>query len=388
MTVDDDVARECPVCHTRVLAAFCGNCGADPVAATGFWDVLLRPRVFATAPREPVLMPRMTSTLFPRLPQSARQPFRLALVLLFVAMVVLSVLRANAPLGAIAVLGGPVLFLLYMWQSDAFTDISRRALVVALVTGAGLAVLWWLFTGRLLSGAYGVSTAAGLALQNLLAGFGLAVTIGGAAIMLVPPLVVRLLGIPVREPLDGFVIGGLGAMAYVSGATITWMFPQIVAGLLESQSAWRMFGDAIIYGVIEPLIALPLGALFGLLMWFRPAGAHARRALTAVAICAAVTALAYAAVWTVDALALPRVAEIVINLGFAVMSLLAVRCAVQIALLHGGSDSVADDPVLCVHCETVVPDMAFCVACGAAARASSRSSRQERRAFAPVPEVS
>ena len=54
----------------------------------------------------------------------------------------------------------------------------------------------------------------------------------------------------------------------------------------------------------------------------------------------------------------------------AVMTLLALlllRVAVQIALLHEAHDPVSfTDPLLCVHCEHVVPDMAFCPACGAA----------------------
>ena len=330
----------------------------------------------------------MTSSLFPRLPQPARKPFRLALVLLLAAMVALSALRANAALGAVVTLGGPLLFVLYMWQSDAFRDISRRALVIAFLTGSSLAVLWWLLTGRLLAGSYGVSTAAGLALQNLLAGFGLAVTVGGAVVMVLPPAMVRLFRVPVVEPLDGFVIGAFGALSYSCAASITWMFPQIFAGLLDAQSSWRMFADAVTYGVIDPLISMALGGLMGLALWFRPTGADSRRARTAVRICAVLTAVLYVGVWVVDALSLPHLQEVAVNLVQAVIVLLIVRAAVQIALLHESPEPATGNPVLCVHCEKVVPEMAFCVSCGAAARASSRSSRRLRRERPPIPECS
>jgi hypothetical protein len=90
------ISRQCPACRCTVPAAvFCGQCGADLEAAVTTRGVMLRPRVFAAAPREPVVVPRMTSSLFPRLPASARKPFRLALILLLGAMVVLSALRAN-----------------------------------------------------------------------------------------------------------------------------------------------------------------------------------------------------------------------------------------------------------------------------------------------------
>jgi hypothetical protein len=381
------ISRQCPACRCAVPAAvFCGQCGADLKGAVTTRDVVLRPRVFAAAPREPVVVPRMTSSLFPRLPAPARKPFRLALVLLLGAMVVLSALRANAALGAITILGGPLLFILYMWQSDAFRDISRRALVIAFFTGSTLGVAWWLFTGRLLAGSYGVSTAGGLALQNLLAGFGLAVTVGGALILVLPPAVVRLLRVPVHEPIDGYVIGAFGALSYGCAAGITWLFPQIVAGLLDSQSSWRMFADAITYGVIDPLTTAALGGLLGLVLWFRPSGRHSRQARTLVTICTLLMAVLFVGVWVVDALSLPHAEEVAVNLVQAGAALVMLRVAVQAVLLHETPDPATGAPTLCVHCQKVVPDLPFCVSCGAAARASSYSSRRRRRECPPVPE--
>lgn len=361
---------------------FCGRCGAIFEDAVTPLRILLRPRAFAASPGDSVLVPRMTSTLFPRLPRPARNPFRVALVLMVVAAAALSALDINAALGAGSVLAGPVIFVLYMWQADEFRDIPRRALVISWLVGAGLAVVWWWFTGLLVAGSYGVTTADGLALQNVLPGFGLAVTIGGSVLMVLPPLVVRLLRIPVREPLDGYVIGAFGALSYTSAASITWMMPQIVTGLLESQSAWRMFGDAITYGVIDPLTSVALVGLVGMAVWFRPrAHTRARRGLL---LCVAVAAVIYVAVWIIDALSLPYLAEIAINLALTASGLVNMRCGIQLALLHEQPDAGTGAPILCVNCENVVPDLPFCVACGAASGASSYSSRCQRRQSPPL----
>ena len=365
---------------------FCGSCGADFEAPTTFWRILVRPRVFAAAPHESVAVPRIASSLFPRLPEPSRTPFRLGMLLLLVVIATLSEVRANGPLGAVAAVGGPLLFLVYLWQADALRDIPRRALLIAMVTGAGLAVSWWLFTGRLLAGSYGVSTATGLALQNVLTDFGLAVTVGGAVLMLLPAVLVRLLRMPVREALDGFAIGAIGALSYSVAGTITWMMPQIVAGLIDSHSAWRMFKDALLYGVIDPVTTVTLGGLVGLSLWFRPNpnGRHRRRARAALTACTILAAVVYVAVWTADAMELPRAVELVAGLGLTVLALITVRVAVQTALLHEAPEPTTGDPVLCVHCEKVVPDMPFCPACGAAGMASSYSSRRRRRESPPV----
>lgn len=388
-STDEVSTRQCPACRSTVpAAAFCGDCGANLDAPATTWNKLLRPRVFAAAPRESLPVPRIASTLFPRLAAPARQPFRLALALLLVAMIGLAALRSNMPMGVVAVLGGPVIFLLYMWQADAFRDIPARALVIAALTGAGTAVAWWLSAGRLLAGSYDVTMAGGQALLNALVNAGLTANLGGAVLMVLAPVVVRLLRIPVRDALDGFAIGAFGTLSHMAAATITWMMPQIAAGLLSPEGSLRLFEDAITYGVIDPLISVSLGGLVGLSLWFtpNPAGPHHRNARTALTICTVAAAVLYAGVWIVFALT-PSVLvadqqeflELAVNLVLAVLALLTTRFGVQIALLHGAPGPVTGRPLLCVDCEKVVPDMAFCPACGTAALAASSASRRLRR---------
>ena len=94
----------------------------------------------------------------------------------------------------------------------------------------------------------------------------------------------------------------------------------------------------------------------------------------------------YAAVWVIDAVTVQRTLDLSGKIGVAVLALITARAGMQIALLHEEPDPATGDPILCVHCTQVVPDEPFCIACGAAARASSRTSRQFRRESPPVPE--
>lgn len=377
----------CPACHAIVVAmAFCSDCGADVGAPVSRWGVLLRPKVYATACREPVWLPWISSTLFPRLPGRARAPFRVGLVVVLTAIVVLALLRVNGPLGVIATIGWPLLFLLYVWQSDAFRDIGLRILAVTMALGVAIGVGWWLSTVRLISASYGVSTGSGLVLLGAL-NIAFLLSVGGGLLMLLPAVVARLLAGPARESLDGFVIGAFGSLWYATAATTTILAPQFVQGLIEEHSAIRMLDDAIRNGVVNPIVTTAAGGLVGLALWFRPGRRTDHGALssrTALILCAALGVGCYIAVWAVDGMTLPRVAELGLQLVLSVLALLTVRCGVQIALLHEAPDPPADGPILCVYCEKVVPDGAFCGSCGAAARAASRSSRVLRRRNRPA----
>ena len=98
-------------------------------------------------------------------------------------------------------------------------------------------------------------------------------------------------------------------------------------------------------------------------------------------------AVIYSAIWVIDAARLPKWPQLAMHILMALIALLAVRVCVQLALLHEQPDPYSGEPVLCMHCDRVVPDMAFCPACGASSRASSRSSRSIRRESPPVPEA-
>ncbi|HPX35812.1 MAG TPA: zinc ribbon domain-containing protein [Mycobacterium sp.] len=377
----------CPACGSAVPAgAFCGNCGAELAGPPTLWRTLLRPRAFAAAPAEKLAVPMITSSLFPHLERPSRSPFRIGLLLLFAALVGFSWLRLVGPLITVAGLGVPVLFVLYLWQTGVYREMPRHGLAVSALIGTGLGVGWTLFTGGVVARAYGIPMAAGFALEQVLS-IGLAVSLVGAFLMIVPAIVVRLLRPPGRESLDGFVIGALGALTFTGASTIANFAPQFVSGLITNVQPMRLAVHAALYGVAAPLTAGASGGLIGIMLWFRPgtrARAHRGRVRAALLFFTLLVGSLYAAIWVMEAARLPQLIQLVLHLGLALVALIGLRVAMQMALLREAHDPATGQPLLCVHCDRVVPDMPFCPACGAATRASSRASRRLRRESPPV----
>ena len=373
--------RECPACTSTVpVAPFCGSCGADLRRDVTERRKLLRPNVFVAAHREPIAVPLVTSTLCPHLAGPDRAPFRHGLRLALIALIGASMLKLLPVVVVLSAFAVPLLFVLYLWRSDIFRDIPKRAMVLTPIIGIGLSVAWWLWTGSRLAGSYGIPLAAGFQLLDVL-DLGLAVSVGDSVLMLVPAMLVRLLRPPTVESLDGFVIGALGALCYTTAGTVTWLAPQFVAGLLDNYDSWRLLSRAVLYGIFDPLTAAAAGGMMGLLLWFKPSrrGGQPRRVRLALAACAVLGVLYYNGVYVVDAGNSPRFLEVSINLGITALALLTLRFAMQIAVLHEVPDRASEQLVRCIHCGGTVPDMPFCLDCGAAARASSRSARRLRR---------
>ncbi len=218
---------------------------------------------------------------------------------------------------------------------------------------------------------------------------GLLIPLGGVILMLLPAVIVRLLRPPTREALDGFIIGALGALSFTAAATLTRLAPQFATGLVSKRPLDSLLVEAGIRGVAVPVTAAAAGGLIGAALWFsRPSSkAHERPGVVRlVLVLFAVAVLAvYLGLGLIDVARFPQVLLLGLHLAVAVVALLVMRIGLQLALLHEAHDEIqASEPLLCTNCGHVVPDMAFCPACGVATRASSRSSRTARRETRPV----
>ena len=388
---DDAVpTMHCRVCETDVPAGqFCGLCGAHLIPQRGDGPEWLRIRVFGAAPGEHVLQPSLASSLFPHLPQRSRTPFRVGLAVVLLALVASALLRLPTVLIAVAALGLPLLFLIYLQECDCFRDLPARTLALTAALGVGLGVGWVLLTGVPVARSYGVPLGTGTMGYRMLRE-GLGVPMGGLILMLVPAVVVRLLRPPTRESLDGFLIGALGALTFTAAANLTRLAPQFATGLVaRDQPMVGLFVEAGIRGVTMPLTAAAAGGLIGAALWFtRPANKSHQHpgVVRLVLVLFAVVVLAmYAGLGLIDVARLPQLLHLGLHLAVTVVALLALRIGLHLALLHEAHDEIhVDEPLLCPHCGHVVPDMAFCPACGVATRASSRSSRTTRRQTRPV----
>jgi hypothetical protein len=345
-------------------------------------------RNYGAAPNEHLLQLSVASSLFPHLAQRSRSAFRLGLVVVLVCLVASTFLRLPAALITVGALGLPVLYVIYLRESDAFRDFPVRILVLTGALGIALGVGWVLLTGAMVARSYDVGMGSAVVGMRMLR-MGIGVPLGGVILMLLPAVVVRVLRPSSREALDGFMIGVLGALSFTAAATLTRLAPQFGTGVVSKRPIESLLVEAGIRGIAMPLIAAAAGGLIGAALWFtRPASKKQQHPgvvrLVLVALAAAVLTV-YLCLGLIDVARLPQLLMLALYLALAVVALLVLRVGLHLALLHEAHDEIqSDEPLLCTHCGHVVPDMAFCPACGVATRASSRSSRQSRRDTRPV----
>ena len=147
---------------------------------------------------------------------------------------------------------------------------------------------------------------------------------------------------------------------------------------------FRSLVEALLCGVTIPLTAAVAGGMIGVALWFKGQTAnpheHPGRIRAALYLLAIVVVLIHTGVATTDIMGMPQLQMLTVHVVMTLFVLVLLRIGLQLGLMHEAHDPIErDEPLLCIHCEHVVPDMAFCPACGVATRASSRASRQERR---------
>jgi hypothetical protein len=343
----------------------------------------LRVRAYGAADGENVLRLSLVSSLFPHLPHRSRSTFRWGLAALIVVLIVFAVLRWQAPLVAVCALGFPLLFLIYVEESDVYGDDDLPVLTLLLTAalGAALGVGWALWAGPVVArsyAAFGRLTAEGILL------YGLVIPLAGAVLMLVPAILVRLLRPPNLESLDGFLIGSLSAVSFTAAGTLVRLAPALVTRFEDRSRPVSVFLiEAGIQGIAVPLTAASVGGMFGAALWFtwqgEPRTQVRKRLVAAVLPAALVTLGVYAVVGLIDVTRMRQEAQLVLHLVIAAAAVLALRIAVHMTLLKETREEMRGEPMLCAECRHVVPDMAFCPNCGVATRAASRTSRTSRR---------
>jgi len=321
----------------------------------------------------------ITSSLYPHLAESMRWPFRHGVFLVFGALLTFSMLTWLTPLLIVVCLGMPLLFALYGWQSGVFRDVSPRVLLPAIAVSAAISVTWWVWSEALVARVYDIPVAVGSQLLHGLA-LGLTVSLAGTGLMLAPTVVVKFFHRRVSESLDGFVIGASCALTYSAAGTIAWLAPQVAVGLVDNYAPWRLFEEAFFYGFVDPIVTTAAGGLLGLRLWFRPGSrcGDPRRVRRILEALTAAGIVIYLAIYLVDAADLSRFTEIAVNAVLAAMSLVTLRAAIQVTLLHEEADPGTGATVVCEDCSRTVTDRPFCPGCGAASRAMSRTTRSRR----------
>jgi RsiW-degrading membrane proteinase PrsW (M82 family) len=370
---------QCPTCGTEVpLGVFCGACGHHLVLHEDGANNGFRAHSYAAAPGEHVLRLSIVSTLFPHLPHRSRAPFRVAVVVLIVGLVVLAALRLQAPMIAVAALGVPLVFQLYLQECDVYEDLPLKLLGVAALLGAALGYGWAALTDHRVTDA----TAGSLLGSGSAGDFwldGVLIPAVGGLLLLVPAAVAFAMKPPhIDESLDGFLIGSLGAVAFTAASTITRLAPQLKTGIVaHGRPVESIVVEALLQGGTVPITAASIGGIVGAALWVRrrSQSGHLGRWLATARVMVPVAIVLYAVLGVIDYEQPPQATLLALHIAVAIAALLLLRYGLHAVLLHEEHEVQIGAPRVCPHCEQVVPAMPFCPHCGFAHRASSRAAR-------------
>ncbi len=368
----------CRICDGIVpRGEFCGNCGATASPRRGDGPPWLRLSAYAAAPGERVLSPRVTSTLFPSLPRRSRTAFGVALLLLVALMVGIALPTWLAALIGLVGFGLPLLFLAYLKETDAFTDLSVGMLLTTAVLGIAFGVGWGLATDAAVAGTE--DDALGLPVSPtkiLIVGF--AIPLSFLVLLIAPMVLTRVWRPGVRESLNGFMIGSFGALCFVSAGTLTRLAPVFANGPMDDdgRSPAHLVVAGVVQGVAIPLTAAAVGGAIGATLWFIPRADSRRKprwyALTSPAPAVTFGVAVYLGLGLLDFFPPPNNVETGIFVLLTLVALYVVRIVLHSTLLHEEPDHVpTDESVTCRECEQVVADLPFCPRCGVARRSSA-----------------
>jgi len=378
----------CRLCgHDVVAGRFCGRCGARLVREQGGGPDWLRGNAFVAAPGESVLQPSLVSSLFPHLPHRSLSTFRVGLGLVFVVLVVSCVFHWYVPMVAVATFAPLLLFAIYVTETGVIFDLSWRVWTLTVVLGIAVGVGWALLTAAIVKESYSLGLGTEVPTARLVRD-ALVIPFGGLLVMQLPTVLVRLTRPQIRESLYGFVIGVLGATVFAVTVTMVRLVQEIDAGItISGQSVTDLLIEAGVRGLTMPLTAVAVSGLVGIGLWYtRGPGASRMRQVAAGGLVLVVAAAAYANVGLVEVLAIASELQFLVHVALALAAVVALRVGIQVAVLHEPQDPLHPElPILCPGCGHVVPDVAFCPACGVAAHTASRTSRQASRRDRPQP---
>ncbi len=168
--------------------------------------------------------------------------------------------------------------------------------------------------------------------------------------------------------MDGFVIGTIAALCFVSAGSLTRLAPQLANGPVDDdgQSPVHLMIAAAIQGVAIPLTAAAVGGAVGATLSFTQqtdAGSKPRWYALSSHPGVRVRGRPLSRIpGVLDVFAPPSDVETAV---YAVLAVGGALCVTEFvlhsALLHEQPDDARpDEPVLCPQCDHVVPDLPFC----------------------------
>jgi len=374
-TPASDGAATTVTCHScfREIpdGTYCGACGADLTEATPRGAHRLH--AFAADPSEHVLGLSVVTTLFPHLPHRQTAPFRVAVFVTALTLLVLGALRLTGPAVAAAAVLVPLLYLLYVYEVEVYEDEPIRVLASTFAVGAILGVPWALLTGSVITQQVVAAIAQGPSV-----GAGVMV---GAVLPLAAQVVMSVGGVLIvfarrfDEALDGFTFAAASALGFTLTTTLINLLPQLREGSFTNVPALTNALSIAQRGLLVPIINASVSGLLGAALWLRlgPTRPAARRFTTSVLMVAAMAVVVRVLLGELTFLQGGTWFEVAGYALGAIVMILAVRLAIHDMLLAEAVDVPIGEPFLCSHCGRLVPRMAFCTHCGVATRATPKT---------------
>lgn len=358
----------CPHCGVQVpQGAFCGNCGAHlsgdmPAGKSRHFS-------YAAAPHEHVLRSAVITTLFPHLPHRQTHVFRELLLGAVVVIALLAALRLPAPAALVSILILPVLYLLYLYESEVYEDEPLVVLALTFVLGG---ILGYLYVQ--IANALTVVTAGGLTAEGPLVD-GVLLPVVLQMFMLAGPLLL-LTRRAFTETLDGLTFGVASALGFTLVSALTSSWSVFVAPFVHGVPTDDVL-RAILNGVLAAVVNAGTTAVITTAIWFhrnKPANRAVpfwRTLPVAVLVGFAVQIVLGVVSYYMASL----VGLVVLWVVAAAILLVAVRVELHLGLLDEAIEREAGPPTVCMECHRLVPSMAFCPNCGAARLAAPKHTR-------------
>lgn len=358
----------CPICGNEVPEGeYCGACGAHLPTRSAY-----RSHSFAADPEQHILQPNVISTLFPHLPHRHSTPFRLALLVLGVLLLILGLLRFTGPAIALASAGIPLLYLVYLLEAEVCED--EPLLVIGLTAGLGLllGIPWAIITGPIVTRALMNTMTFGLSWRSFLVA-GVLLPLLAQVLMLIGPIVLYLRGRH-REALDGFAFGAAAALGFTLATALFELAPELHQGLVGGAPPLTSMLATLGRGLLIPLLNAGTTALIGAALYLRrlPRRTLPFSWLTSVGATVSLASVVRIVLGTIDVTVLRLGVVAAIYLVIAAIVLIWVRLALHTILLVQAEDATVGPVLPCLHCHRAVPRMAYCPHCGIATESTPK----------------
>jgi len=390
---------DCSRCLSPVpdVAHFCHRCGLDLVPGDQRGQ-----RRFALAPDEPVASFALISSIMPREAGRHPQTYRTAFTITLVAALVAAIFGAMPIAVLIAAFAIPIVYITYLYDVNLWEDEPLTVTGLAFALTGALAVVFTLLWTRALPLTSSLRAPDG----SLLAGPQWSTFLILAILVPVVGEIIRQLG-PVLlaarpqfdDLMDGLTFGVVSGVAYACFDTLVRHWDLLTGGLLTPEPA-QFASLVFLEGFIKPLV---MGTATGLAVAeFSGLGkgydGFTPRYFAAAALAIGANVLYSTGIYLLGYVGAPSVAlalQVLWGLVVAGVLILRLRTVLHTGLLEGALESAARDGEapgtemgFCVRCEMpLLPDSAFCSACGVSVRAWAKAPAMVAAAGAPPGEA-